>query len=84
MHLQPIFSNFPYYGNKEAENLFENGLCLPSGSNLTNTDRARITAVVRQIFDIKSLPESASNYVFGNHKIKDVKGGILPISLEKK
>ena len=84
MHLQPIFSKYPYYGNKVAENLFETGLCLPSGSNLTNTDRARITAVVRQIFDTKSLPESASNYVFGNHKIKDVKGGILPISLEKK
>src|SRR6185437_6008188 len=35
MHLQPVFSKFPYYGKNVAENLFENGLCLPSGSNLT-------------------------------------------------
>ncbi len=34
MHLQPVFTEFPYYGEKVAEKLFENGLCLPSGSNL--------------------------------------------------
>ena len=42
MHLQPIFEKYPYYGQKVAENLFENGLCLPSGSNLTEKDRERI------------------------------------------
>ena len=42
MHLQPIFENCPYYGGKVAENLFENGLCLPSGSNLQIEDRMRI------------------------------------------
>ncbi len=42
MHLQPIFENCPYYGGKIAENLFENGLCLPSGSNLQIEDRERI------------------------------------------
>ena len=50
MHLQPIFEKYPYYGKKVAENLFENGLCLPSGSNLTDEDRNRITAVVRKVF----------------------------------
>ena len=29
MHLQPIFCNYPYYGGKVSEQLFENGLCLP-------------------------------------------------------
>jgi dTDP-4-amino-4,6-dideoxygalactose transaminase len=42
MHLQPIFENCPYYGGKIAENLFEYGLCLPSGSNLQKEDRERI------------------------------------------
>jgi dTDP-4-amino-4,6-dideoxygalactose transaminase len=50
MHLQPIFEKYPYYGKKVAENLFENGLCLPSGSNLTIEDRTRIKAVVEQLF----------------------------------
>ena len=35
MHLQPVFSEALYFGEKVAENLFELGLCLPSGSNLT-------------------------------------------------
>ena len=48
MHLQPIFEKYSYYGNKVAEDLFENGLCLPSGSNLTEEDKARIAEVVHQ------------------------------------
>lgn len=50
MHLQPIFSSYPYYGGTIAKDLFENGLCLPSGSNLTDSDRARIKAVVEKVF----------------------------------
>ncbi|CAA0193046.1 putative pyridoxal phosphate-dependent aminotransferase EpsN [Tenacibaculum maritimum] len=42
MHLQPIFKDYNYYGEDVAEKLFENGLCLPSGSNLTDADRVRI------------------------------------------
>ncbi|QMU64050.1 MAG: aminotransferase class I/II-fold pyridoxal phosphate-dependent enzyme [Flavobacteriaceae bacterium] len=42
MHLQPIFKNADYYGNNVAEKLFENGLCLPSGSNLTKEEKDRI------------------------------------------
>ena len=50
MHLQPIFSTYPYYGSNIAETLFDNGLCLPSGSNLTDTDRDRIAKVILQVF----------------------------------
>jgi dTDP-4-amino-4,6-dideoxygalactose transaminase len=50
MHLQPIFCNYPYYGTNVAEKLFENGLCLPSGSNLTEEERERIKEVVVQFF----------------------------------
>lgn len=50
MHLQPIFENYPYYGSNVAETLFENGLCLPSGSNLTDNDRERIASVIASVF----------------------------------
>jgi dTDP-4-amino-4,6-dideoxygalactose transaminase len=50
MHLQPIFSSYPYYGGKIAETLFENGLCLPSGSNLNAEDRKRIEEAVKDFF----------------------------------
>ncbi len=50
MHLQPIFLTYPYYGNQVAETLFETGLCLPSGSNLTAEDRERIAAVIGEVF----------------------------------
>lgn len=46
MHLQPIFKDCPYYGENIAEELFNQGLCLPSGSNLTNDDKKRINDVV--------------------------------------
>jgi len=50
MHLQPIFAQAPYYGGKVAEELFENGLCLPSGSSLTDQDRDRIASKVKSVF----------------------------------
>jgi len=51
MHMQPIFSNYPYYGSSIAEEIFENGLCLPSGSSLKDTDRARIAKVIEGVFE---------------------------------
>ena len=44
MHLQPIFKNAPNYSDGTSEELFERGLCLPSGSNLTNQDLDRIVS----------------------------------------
>jgi dTDP-4-amino-4,6-dideoxygalactose transaminase len=49
MHLQPLYGNYPFYGNKIAETLFENGLSLPSGSNLTDSDRDRIRTVLLKL-----------------------------------
>lgn len=49
MHLQPVFADAPYYGGKIAETLFDNGLCLPSGSNLTDEERERIKQVVFEL-----------------------------------
>lgn len=42
MHLQPIFKDAPYYGAKVSEQIFNNGLCLPSGSNTTSLEKERI------------------------------------------
>ena len=50
MHLQPIFANDPYYGGTISESLFQNGLCLPSGSNLDNNDRNRIKSALDDFF----------------------------------
>jgi dTDP-4-amino-4,6-dideoxygalactose transaminase len=50
MHLQPVFEKYPYYGGKVCETLFENGLCLPSGSNLTAEDQERLRAVFHHFF----------------------------------
>ena len=49
MHLQPVFKNYPYYGSNVSETLFETGLCLPSGSNLSQEDLDRIALTVNNI-----------------------------------
>lgn len=49
MHLQPVFKDCLYFGMQVAENLFEKGLCLPSGSNLTNDDRKRIEVSIKKL-----------------------------------
>ena len=50
MHLQPVFKDAPYYGEGVAEGLFDKGLCLPSGSNLTAVDLERISGAVKKLF----------------------------------
>ena len=50
MHLQPVFQQYPYYGGVVAEHLFEDGLCLPSGSNLTALEKERIVKVFNDFF----------------------------------
>lgn len=42
MHLQPIFKDYLHFTNGTSEALFEKGLCLPSGSNLSQDDLERI------------------------------------------
>ncbi len=50
MHLQPIFQDAPYYGKSISERLFDNGLCLPSGSNLTQEELGRVTTGIKKCF----------------------------------
>ncbi len=48
MHLQPIFNQYPNYTNGTSEDLFDRGLCLPSGSNLTTEDLERIISIIKK------------------------------------
>lgn len=45
MHRQPVFAEYGVLGGAVAEDLFERGLCLPSGSNLSGSDLERVAHV---------------------------------------
>ncbi len=47
MHLQPVFAECGSIGGDVAADLFERGLCLPSGSNLAESDLERVATVIR-------------------------------------
>lgn len=53
MHLQPVFEEYPYFAHEEgsgvSDDLFTNGICLPSGSSLTEDELERILSVVRAL-----------------------------------
>jgi dTDP-4-amino-4,6-dideoxygalactose transaminase len=52
MHLQPVFQGSKFFGTGICEKFFDEGLCLPSGSNLTELDFERIFAVLGRLFKI--------------------------------
>ena len=51
MHLQPLFQDNLYFGDDLTDALFDNGLCLPSGSNLLEEDFNRIKEAIRSFFN---------------------------------
>ncbi|MCL5244776.1 aminotransferase class I/II-fold pyridoxal phosphate-dependent enzyme [Cellulophaga sp. 20_2_10] len=50
MHLQPVFNGCASYMDGTSENLFERGLCLPSGSNLEKEDLERVVRIIKSKF----------------------------------
>ncbi|MGJ8549466.1 DegT/DnrJ/EryC1/StrS family aminotransferase [Winogradskyella wichelsiae] len=50
MHQQPVFKKYPSYLNGVSDHLFEKGLCLPSGSNLTDQELERVITTVNNYF----------------------------------
>ena len=52
MHMQPVFKGTKFFGNGFSKFLFENGICLPSGSNLSFNERKRIKNKLIKIFSI--------------------------------
>jgi dTDP-4-amino-4,6-dideoxygalactose transaminase len=53
MHLQPVFEKYPAYVTGVSENLFDIGLCLPSGSNLTDEEVERVINIIKENFQAK-------------------------------
>jgi dTDP-4-amino-4,6-dideoxygalactose transaminase len=51
MHMQPLFAEAPVIGGHVAEHIFATGLCLPSGSSLTDADQDRVIAIVRETLE---------------------------------
>jgi len=52
MHLQPIFKDMPKFINGVSEDLFKRGLCLPSGSNMTEYQLDRVISTVKKYFNL--------------------------------
>jgi len=46
MHLQPVYQHFDFFGDGTSEQIFEQGLCLPSGSQLSDEDLKEITTTI--------------------------------------
>ncbi len=51
MHLQPFYASFDYVGSNTAEKLFENGVCLPSDTKMTEDDLKRVVRVIRGLWN---------------------------------
>ncbi len=52
MHLQPLYKNSDFIGKGNCDYIFDNGICLPSGSNLSDEDLDRITFSLKKVFSI--------------------------------
>ena len=64
MHMQPVFKYCPYYGEKVSEKLFENGLCLPSGSNLEDADLTRVIRLIKAVANKVYTPQTLAPLKF--------------------
>ncbi|WP_370876190.1 DegT/DnrJ/EryC1/StrS family aminotransferase [Neobacillus ginsengisoli] len=68
LHLQPLFKGVRYYPHSEnesiSEHLFENGICLPSGSNMTEEDQMRVIHCMKE-----TIRKRIERDVFKNQKI---------------
>lgn len=53
MHLQPLYSGLPYHGRGADERLFQNGLCLPSGSDMTDMQQDEVIDLIEKLLDTK-------------------------------
>ena len=50
MHMQPFFAKHDYIGTDVAEKLFENGVCLPSDTKMTDEDLARVVGIIKRLW----------------------------------
>ncbi|WP_318506962.1 DegT/DnrJ/EryC1/StrS family aminotransferase [Bacillus sp. T3] len=50
MHMQPYFEKYDYFGTDVSEQLFENGVCLPSDTKMTDGDLGRVVAILKGLW----------------------------------
>lgn len=55
MHMQPIFKKYPFFNHNAkgisiSEELFKNGICLPSDTNMTRKEQERVIEIIRKLF----------------------------------
>ncbi|MEK5026359.1 DegT/DnrJ/EryC1/StrS family aminotransferase [Paenibacillus sp. FSL M7-1046] len=50
MHLQPFFAEYDYVGGTVSEQLFENGVCLPSDTKMTDEDLERVCTLIKRMW----------------------------------
>ena len=51
MHMQPFFAEYDFIDQGAAEKIFENGVCLPSDTKMTNEDLGRICEIIKSLWD---------------------------------
>jgi len=61
MHLQPVFEDCRLRGGEVSEYLFETGLCLPSGTQMTDEDLERVVNVLRHCCKLAGFEDHCSN-----------------------
>ena len=50
MHMQPFFAEYDYIGGNVSEKLFENGICLPSDTKMTNENLERVCNIIKSLW----------------------------------
>ena len=50
MHLQPFFAKYDYIGENVSEKLFENGICLPSDTKMTDKDLSKVCNIIKNLW----------------------------------
>ena len=60
MHMQPFFAKYDYIGGDVSENIFKNGICLPSDTKMTDEDLERICGIIKGIWSSVSYKEIAN------------------------
>ena len=46
MHMQPVFKKYKFYNNNISQNLFDSGICLPSGSNMNDNELITVSDIL--------------------------------------
>ena len=60
MHMQPVFEKYDFIGEGVSEKLFENGVCLPSDTKMTDEDLNRVVRIIKELWNEEHKEEAAA------------------------